>query len=140
MAKFDGSEWIIYNTDNSELPYDGVSHILFDDNNRVWIGTPEGLAVIEDTTWIVYNHEQFGLPGDAVPDISFDGKGNTWIAIYPGGFAKYDDTEWISYNLNDYDVVNAGLQKSLIFDRTNNLLWLGLSRVGLVSFKENQSH
>jgi ligand-binding sensor domain-containing protein len=49
LARFDGTDWTIFNTSNSEMPSDVVSAITIDDNGSKWIGTYDGgLAVYNE--------------------------------------------------------------------------------------------
>jgi len=47
----------IYNTDNSELIYNQINSLEFDAQNRLWIGTPDGLSVLDDgENWFNFNN------------------------------------------------------------------------------------
>ena len=43
LAKFDGTNWTVYNTSNSGLPDNGVYSIAIDGSGNKWIGTLAGL-------------------------------------------------------------------------------------------------
>ena len=45
LARFDGNEWIVYNTSNSGLPSAKIHSIAIDNSDNIWIGTENGLAV-----------------------------------------------------------------------------------------------
>ncbi len=51
-------ELIIYNTNNSNLGYDQIHCLEFDDNNNLWVGTEDGLNIFNEfnNTWINYNN------------------------------------------------------------------------------------
>lgn len=51
------NEITTYNTDNSGLAFNQIHCIEFDDSNRLWIGTENGLNVfeIENNTWLNFN-------------------------------------------------------------------------------------
>ena len=38
----------IYNTNNSNLSYNKINCLEFDDENRLWIGTEDGLSVLDE--------------------------------------------------------------------------------------------
>ncbi|MCX8159293.1 MAG: two component regulator propeller domain-containing protein, partial [Candidatus Pacearchaeota archaeon] len=42
LAKFDGTNWIVYNTSNSGLPNNYVFAIEIDAQGNMWIGTGGG--------------------------------------------------------------------------------------------------
>ena len=48
MAKFDGTNWTVYNTSNSGLPDNDVVSIAIDGSGNKWIGTLGGLAVYKE--------------------------------------------------------------------------------------------
>ncbi|MBK8581055.1 MAG: T9SS type A sorting domain-containing protein [Flavobacteriales bacterium] len=48
LAKFDGTNWIVYTTSNSDLPSNNILSLAIDVNNKIWIGTvDEGLVVFD---------------------------------------------------------------------------------------------
>ena len=48
LAKFDGTNWTVYNTSNSGLPDNDVSSLAIDGSGNKWIGTGGGLAVYNE--------------------------------------------------------------------------------------------
>ena len=48
LAKFDGTNWTVFNTSNSGLPDNYVSSIAIDGSGNKWIGTDGGLAVYKE--------------------------------------------------------------------------------------------
>ena len=63
LAKFDGTNWTVYNTSNSGLPDNAVCCIAIDGSGNKWIGTYDGgLAKFDGTNWTVYNTSNSGLP------------------------------------------------------------------------------
>ena len=80
LAKFDGTNWTVYNTSNSGLPDNMGSYSLaIDGSGNKWIGTHVGLAKFDGTNWTVYNNSNSGLPDNSVRSIAIDGSGNKWI-------------------------------------------------------------
>ena len=82
-------EWIVYNTDNSELPHYQVIALAFDGQGNLWIGTEQGLAKFDGETWMVYNKVNSGLPDNFIWILFIDTQGNTWIGTHFGGLAVY---------------------------------------------------
>jgi len=83
-------EWIVYNTDNSGLPYNYVECLAFDGPGNKWIGTEGGgLAKFDGVNWTVYDTDNSGLPHDRVEALAFDEQGNLWIGTRYGGLAVY---------------------------------------------------
>ena len=49
LAKFDGTNWVVYDTSNSGLPDDHVTAIAIDSQGNKWIGTAgRGLAKFDE--------------------------------------------------------------------------------------------
>jgi hypothetical protein len=79
LAKFDGTNWTIYNKLNSGLPSDSIFCIAIDDEGNKWMGTQFGLVKFDGTDWTVFNTENSGIFDNFVPYIGIDDNGNKWI-------------------------------------------------------------
>ncbi|MFH1052207.1 MAG: two-component regulator propeller domain-containing protein [bacterium] len=87
IAKFDGNNWKLINTGNSDIPDNSVKVMAEDKNNIMWIGFEEvGLGRYDGTNWIIYNELNSGLPNNSINSIVIDGQGNKWIGT-DGGIA-----------------------------------------------------
>jgi ligand-binding sensor domain-containing protein len=138
------SEWIVYNTGNSGLPFNLISALAVDAKGTVWIGTGDpfgygrGLAQFDGENWTVYNTENSGLPHNAIYALAIDSLGSVWIGTAGGitgtgrGLAQFDGENWTVYNTE-----NSGLPSkdvwALAFDAQGNL-WIGTCRGGLAKF------
>jgi hypothetical protein len=135
LAKFDGTNWTVYNTSNSGLPSNYVYAIAIDGQGNKWIGTyGGGLAKFDGVNWTVYNTLNSGLPYNRVYAIAIDGGGNKWIGIGGGGLAKFDGTNWTVYNTS-----NSGLPDNYVYaiaiDGVGNK-WIGTRGGGLAVYRE----
>ena len=71
LAKFDGTNWTVYDTTNSPLPQDVIGSIAIDTCGIKWIGTMgEGLAKFDGTNWTVYDTINSPLPSNYVMSIA----------------------------------------------------------------------
>jgi len=78
-------EWIVYNTDNSGLPYNDVIALAIDEQGNKWIGTfNDGLAKFDGEAWTVYNTRNSGLPDNWVCSLAIDEQENIWIGTESG--------------------------------------------------------
>lgn len=59
----------IYNTSNSEINYNQINCIEFDNQNRMWIGTPNGLTVYDiiNNNWSSFNSDILTPPWCCFP-------------------------------------------------------------------------
>ena len=57
LVQFDGSNWVIWDTENSAIPTNYLNSVVVDDANRIWIATEDaGLLVLERNAvgWMFY--------------------------------------------------------------------------------------
>jgi ligand-binding sensor domain-containing protein len=72
-------EWIVYNTENSEIPSNEVIELAVDPSGGLWMGTRGGgLAKVDGETWTVYTTDNSQLPSNTVPAMAFDTRGQLW--------------------------------------------------------------
>ena len=80
LARFDGTNWTIYNGFNSGLPNTGpnkivnsIHSIVIDSKGNLWIGTIlGGLVKYDGINWTVYNETNSGLTTNVVWPIAID--------------------------------------------------------------------
>ena len=87
LLRFDGINWTIYDSDNSELPYSSINCVLFDNDRGILIGTSGGLTIFNNGSWNTFNKSNSNLPNNYVSSIARDNNGNLWIGTQ-GGLAK----------------------------------------------------
>jgi ligand-binding sensor domain-containing protein len=131
LAKFDGTNWTVYDTSNSMLSDNGVLALAVDGNN-IWIGTGGGLGMFDGTNWTEYNESNSSLPDNSVRSLAIDDNDNIWIGTYEGGLAKFDGINWTVYNTTNSGLPNNEIL-ALAADGSN--IWIGTW--GLVKFDGN---
>lgn len=122
VAKYDGTNWEVFNSFNSKLPSDVVYSLEVDKNNIVWIGTVDGLARFDGKRWKIYNKTNSNLPSNMVYSIAVDKNDNKWIGTTKG-FVKLTGTNWKNYNTLNSRIPHNHIT-ALAVD-SNNLLWIG---------------
>jgi len=141
LAKFDGVNWTVYNTENSGLPNNGINAIAIDAQGNKWIGTYKGLAKFDGVNWTVYNTENSGLPSNYVRAIAIDAQGNKWIGTESywngsnavgGGLAKFDGVKWTVYNTSNSGLPGNNVWAIAIDGQGNK--WIGTSGGVLAKF------
>jgi len=148
LAKFDGTNWTVYDTSNSGLPHNEVLSLAINGTGNKWIGTGGGLAKFDGANWTVYNTENSGLPSDVVYAIAVDKKGDIWVGAQDltgevGGLAKFDGANWTVYNTSNSGLPDNSVE-SIAIDGSGNkwigvLYWGGLSvfnEEGIVAVKD----
>ena len=111
--KFDGTDWAVYNTDNSGLPINYVLALATDTPGNTWIGTDGGgLAKFDGTHWTVYNTDNSELPVNYVYALATDAQGNVWIGT-PVGLTVYRERGTVLTNMEEKRDVEVPLAFSL---------------------------
>ncbi|HHZ64114.1 MAG TPA: hypothetical protein EYN38_10145 [Flavobacteriales bacterium] len=132
-------KWIYYRNNNSAMPHNTVKTVCVDNEGSKWIGTGDGMVLMESTGWgagglkwqSFYKYNS-GLPHDAVYSIVVDRFNNKWIGTFGGGLAKFDGLNWTVY-----DIRNSALPDnfiiSMVMDKKQKV-WMGTYSGGLASF------
>ncbi|MCK4416946.1 MAG: T9SS type A sorting domain-containing protein [Candidatus Latescibacteria bacterium] len=135
VARPQSSEWLVFDTDNSELPDNYIRSLAIDVQDNLWIGTGYGgLAKFDGENWLVYDIGSYDVRALAI-----DTQGKIWTVVshhmfsFPcGRLAKFDRA-----SLTLYDTGNSGLRDNdfqvLAIDAQGNK-WLGTYKSGLAKF------
>jgi len=122
LGSLTSENWSYLNTNNSDLPSDMVRTILFDNNEKVWIGTTAGLATIENNIWNTQTFETEGIFSNNIKKIiQKPYSQDVYIGTLNGGFYYWDGNTF-----NYLNNTNSGLTDNtindFIFDSVNNLI------------------
>jgi ligand-binding sensor domain-containing protein len=119
LARYDGTSWTVYTTQNGlpwPEPWDGVSAVEVDDQDRVWIGSAvEGGAVLDGEQWT-----WLGVQGSWVSDIAIAPDGTPWYGFMSLGVRTWDGSKWVDRTGN-FGTADISLVK---VDRTGRI-WIG---------------
>lgn len=123
IAKYNDTNWVIYNGGNVPGLSNEIHGIAIDKNNNKWFCTRGGgLAKFNsnENQWTIFRTTNSGIPWNNTYVVFIDQKDKKWIAgDSEGGFAIFDDTLW-SYP------IELGLHTTFDFkeDRYENM-WVG---------------
>jgi ligand-binding sensor domain-containing protein len=81
LVKYDGTNWVVYDTSNSSMEYSAVYTILWDACDNIWCGGA-WLHHFDHTAWTSY--EDAYLPDYHVESIYEDCSGAIWVATLEG--------------------------------------------------------
>ncbi len=91
VAIYDGFEWKLINTDNSQLPSNKVRSIWFEKTGgKTWFATDNGLACFDRSNWEIYNSDNSPLRSNDLSKIFIDKNNNKWIATVNKGLAVFN--------------------------------------------------
>ena len=93
------------------LPNDHIFAVKAD-GPRVWVGTEDGLAMIDKATGKIKSwSEKDGLPFRAVTAIDVDPKtGDIWLGMFGGGLARFSGGRF-----DHYHQLNSGLVNDVVY-------------------------
>jgi ligand-binding sensor domain-containing protein len=74
---------------NSRLPDNAVKHLSFDDRNRAYFATPEGIFVLEDTEWLYTTGLDDLYLNYEITGIASSGNGFTYVTTRGGGVERF---------------------------------------------------
>lgn len=120
---FSFSQFTIYNSSNSGLPYNTVRCVSVDPfTNEVWAGTDFGLANFNGSIWTIYNASNSGLTDNLIRAIETDPLGNIWVGTLINGLFMFDGTTWVNYNMTNSDLPDNQI-KDIEFDQ-DGFMWV----------------
>ena len=110
-------------------PFDVVWKTYQDRNNRIWVGTGEGLGlyVPEQDHFIFYKNDPANassLSFNVVLDMAEDNEGNLWVATRGGGLNKFEEKTHSFSHINQSNGLESDAVLSLAADTAGNL-WMG---------------
>lgn len=134
VAKFNGTNWTVFNNNNSIIPENNIEDISVDIDNNVWVATFSGLFKYDGNTWVNINTTNSNIPSNELISVTIAADSSIWVGTYNSGVGRMYSNNWQSYN------INSGLCSDLInFIRCDysNVIWLGTSYGCLMKFQNN---
>ncbi|MFC1693363.1 two-component regulator propeller domain-containing protein [Candidatus Latescibacterota bacterium] len=127
LSRFDGEQWITFDSTNGDLPDKKVNTMFMDSNNARWFGTAGGGVI-----WNKGSERQTFQAGNEPTHadvIAVDPDGVVWFAS-SDGIRSFDGTAWSRYTTDDG--LSGDEITSIAFDN-NGLAWFGTTD-GVSSF------
>jgi len=120
---------------------------LEDNKERVWIGTVEGLILLEKGSKnpYIFKHnaiDYFSLSNNLVPAIFQDRQGLIWVGTWGGGISLLDDKRPAFTHYRHITGMPGGLLNNQIFainEGPEGIFWIGTSRGGLAKFNRAEN-
>jgi len=126
LVKFNGTDWVSYETGNPLSAYYSINDIFFDRNGIEWIAASWGVGRFNSDSVIVENIE--GLNNDARV-IQEDKENHIWVGTQWNGLFEFDGINWTEYDTSNSDIPSNNIY-DMKFDYDGNL-WLATGN-GLV--------
>lgn len=97
ISRWNGNQWTVLTTTNSDLPYNSVSEISESPTGEIWLsGTKPDesggvLVRISGEEWQVYRPFLSGFSGGEVMAVARDATGRMWFATRTAGISIYEE-------------------------------------------------
>lgn len=132
LAKFDGTNWYVYNHNNSPLSTRTVNSIAFDSLGRKWIATDSGLIKYDGINWSIYTKDNSPLRENTIWNVSVERDTIIWLCGYQTGFYRFDGINWTNYHRYNSPLLSD--QANLVVIDNNGLKWFGSDYSPLFSY------
>ncbi len=137
VTRYDGTNWINYNTSNSALPNNYVRTIIQDLQENIWVtnNSAYGLSKFDGNSWVVFTTSNSQIPSDFIycDGLFSDNQNSLWICT-DNGLAKLQNDTWTIYNTSNSDLPSNNVT-SIIADNQDNK-WIATDN-GLAMFDGN---
>jgi len=127
LVKWDLStkEYTIITTADG-LPSNILTDVIVDGENRLWVGSREGLGMFNGNSWKIYGISN-GLPSPEINDLSVDKSGILWIGTADGA-ASFERGSFKL--LAEKGSPGRKIINCIYFDRGSNI-WIGTEKSGI---------
>lgn len=143
IAKFDGQEWTIFNSENSTLSNDflGYEDIAVDNMGVIWFTTNNMIGRFDSFSDTYTEYDDYNIHR-ACGNSIIDKLNQKWFSTNNIGALMFNDTDWVVYDVNNSGLSNNEI-KAIKVDSLNNKWFLhsdGISvfnENGIVNIKED---
>ena len=124
LAVYDrGTGWKVFHADNYRQVSSDLELIL-DHQNRAWVGTNYGLAVINPVNdSLMFSFQNFGLATENILGFTVSDEGQLWVDVNHELMSQQADGSWKSHSRLGVNKDYPGLYFGMFFDPTGNL-WI----------------
>ena len=154
LLKYDGTDFVKFNTENTPMPENYVKAIAIDSKDNVWFSSSRfkrgGVVKFDHSDWTVYTPDNSNLPANLVQSIAIDKDDNVWLAlsevVLDAYLVKISGDNWTTYTNDDlgfepyyfgnirvnsqnklYGAIDYSLSSALANDRTQVFTYDGSS-------------
>lgn len=136
---YDGTDYVIFNEDNSNLTANNVSCMDIGSDGTEYIGMTAagllasgGLGIYNGTFWAVYNTDNSPLPVDNVISVFASQSGLLWIGSQDAGLVKKDGDNWEVYTTDNSEIPDN--RPIHMAETSTGLLWIAFNNGSLATF------
>ncbi len=120
----------------SDQEIDFITHLSFDANGAIWVGTfGSGIILIDGDKATNFNTENGSLPDDRVNDIFIDYENRVWVAT-DEGFSLYENGLWQMYDEGNTPLNNSRITEIAWNNNDELLIGTGNTSIGGLLFRK----
>ena len=108
----------------SDYPFSEIdmNQIKFDNHNRLWLATTNGIYRRDGQTWTAFNKDNSGLSFNNVMSLAFDSNDRVLCGTFGGGLFLFDGSNWIQYTTANSQIPSDYV--GFVAVDNDNILWL----------------
>lgn len=133
VGMYDGEEWVIHDSSNSDLPSGEITALQGFPSGNVWVAVAGGVARYDGERW---EHYELSRTGDfamrGISSISFDQSGHTWISTERSGVGEYDGSAWRSFTQSNSRLPENNVRE--VLSDSSGSVWMATNSSGLVRY------
>lgn len=138
LCRYDGYRIMVFRSDLRNpglLANNGITCLEEDNENNLWIGTKEGLNILNRETFRINQFSNEKLQGLNIQAMLCDSEGNMWIGVDSHIF-RYHPKEKILEDMTD-KIVDRPFGVNSIFEDSRGDIWILLWKEGLHCYKKD---
>ena len=136
---YDGTEYVVFNEDNSNLTSSNISCIDVDTYGVEYVGMTAsgllftgGLGIFDGSLWTVYNEGNSPLPVDNVISVFAGSSDIVWIGTQNAGVMKKDGDDWNLFTTENSDI--PGNSPTHFAESASGLLCVAFANGSIATF------
>ncbi|ROL57339.1 T9SS C-terminal target domain-containing protein [Bacteroidetes/Chlorobi group bacterium Naka2016] len=128
-----GDNFNVYDTSNSMLPSNAVTAFAFDTSHNKWVGTNNGLVLIDQMGWTIFNTTNSGLSDNHINSIFIDALNRKFISTR-NKLTLISDTNFFVLSFENSKLPTNYVKK--VVEGVDLVKWI-VTPEGLVSYDGN---
>ena len=134
LNRFNGKDFTVYNTHNSNIAGDALTRLLYDrEENKLWVGTKTGISLLDCKT----QEFEHSTPLDSIDmnnnivSISPAADGGIWIANHYGKIVHYNKKKGKATSFSGDNIKGLPHSHWTVFDNGKGQLYVGHAGDGM---------
>lgn len=117
------------------LNSNSITCLAEDNANNLWIGTAQGLYILNKTTYKIIHFKEYGIDAQRIENIQITSDQSIWISTYKKIYLLNSKRELIKKYQLKYKSV--GISKGyVLYESRNGEIWLSISGIGMHKYNK----